>query len=38
MKNRRIIEIRHHGIPFRSNENAILLVTGMLHHYVLLLE
>lgn len=29
--------IEHHGIPFASNENARLLVTGMRYHLILLL-
>jgi hypothetical protein len=32
----RVIAIRHYGHGFRSNENAVLLVTGITHHYVLL--
>ena len=36
MKRPTIIVVRHHGIPFEPNKNAILLVTGRLHHYVLL--
>ena len=31
-----IIQIRHHGLPFVNNANAVLLATGILHHYVLL--
>lgn len=31
-----IIAIRHYGYPFHSNEHAVLLVTGILHHYVLI--
>lgn len=31
-----VVKIRHYGHPFRSNENAVLLVTGIAHHYVLL--
>lgn len=33
-----ILVIRHYGVPFRSNANAVLLVTGSIHHYVLLLR
>jgi len=29
--------IEHYGIPFRSNQNARLLVTGLRYHLVLLL-
>lgn len=32
----RVIAIRHYGHEFRSNEHAVLLVTGLFHHYVLL--
>lgn len=32
-----IVAIRHYGIPFRNSEHAVLLATGMTHHYVLLL-
>lgn len=31
-----IIKIEHYGYPFQSNQHAVLLVTGMTHHYVLL--
>lgn len=31
-----VVKIEHFGYPFRSNENAVLLVTGIFHHYVLL--
>ncbi len=34
---KRVIMIKHNGIPFRSNANARLLATGMFHHIVLLL-
>lgn len=30
-----ILKIRHNGIGFTSNENAILLITTASHHYVL---
>jgi len=33
-----IIKIEHYGYSFRSNHNAVLLVTGIRHHYVLLLK
>lgn len=29
-----LIVFRHFGIPFRDNENAVLLATGILHHVV----
>lgn len=32
----KMIVIRHNGYPFRSNENAVLLATGAIHHIVLL--
>lgn len=32
-----IVQIRHHGVLFRSNQHARLLCTGMFHHYVVLL-
>jgi hypothetical protein len=32
-----IIQVRHYGVPFRDNEHARLLVTGMFHHWVVLL-
>lgn len=32
----KIIVIAHFGHPFRSNENAVLLATGSVHHIVLL--
>lgn len=31
-----IIKIRHSGLPFKNNQHAVLLVTGITHHYVLL--
>jgi hypothetical protein len=31
-----IIQIRHYGIAFESNENALLLVSGLYHHIVLI--
>jgi len=31
-----IIKIRHNGMKFISNQDAVLLVTGIFHHYVLL--
>lgn len=31
-----VIAIRHYGHAFHSNEHAVLLVTGIAHHYVLL--
>ena len=34
--NGQIIAIRHYGIPFRDSAHAVLLATGMTHHYVLL--
>lgn len=33
-----IVKIEHFGYPFINNENAILLVTGATHHYVLLFK
>jgi hypothetical protein len=32
----KILKIRHYGYSFVDNENAVLLVTGITHHYVLL--
>ena len=32
----KIIKIVHNGLPFTSNAIAVLLVTGAIHHYVLL--
>lgn len=34
----KIVAIRHYGYSFVSNENAVLLVTGITHHYVLLMH
>jgi hypothetical protein len=31
-----IIKIRHYGAAFFGNKYAVLLVSGTLHHYVLL--
>lgn len=31
-----VIVIKHNGYPFRNNENAVLLATGITHHIVLL--
>lgn len=31
-----IVAIRHYGHPFISNEHAVLVATGILHHIVLL--
>lgn len=31
-----IILIRHYGIPFKNNANAVLLATGAVHHILLL--
>jgi hypothetical protein len=36
MKGVNIIKICHNGYGFNSNENALLLVTGAFHHYILL--
>jgi hypothetical protein len=36
MKDLNIIKVRHNGYGFNSNENALLLVTSALHHYILL--
>jgi len=33
-----IIKIRHYGASFKNNENAKLVVTGLYHHYVLILH
>ena len=33
-----VIVIKHNGYPFRNNENAVLLATGITHHIVLLLK
>lgn len=30
-----VLFIRHYGAPFVSNENAVLIATGMFHHIVL---
>lgn len=30
-----VLYIRHYGIPFISNEHAVLIATGMFHHIVL---
>jgi len=35
-KNMKIIVIRHYGIPFRNNANAVLIATGLFHHIILL--
>jgi hypothetical protein len=32
----KIIKIAHNGHPFQSNEFAMLIATGMFHHYVLI--
>ena len=32
----RIIVIAHNGYPFRNNEHAVLIATGITHHIVLL--
>ena len=32
----RIIVIVHNGYPFRNNEHAVLIATGITHHIVLL--
>jgi hypothetical protein len=32
----KIVSIRHYGYSFVSNENAVLLVTGITHHIVLM--
>lgn len=32
----KIVAIRHNGIPFVSNKNARLILTGIMHHYILL--
>ncbi len=31
----RIIVIAHNGYPFRNNEHAVLIATGITHHIVL---
>lgn len=33
----RIITIKHNNLPFESNEWALLLATGVIHHIILLL-
>jgi hypothetical protein len=33
-----VIVVKHNGYPFRNNENAVLLATGITHHIVLLLK
>jgi len=32
----KIMLIRHYGFPFQSNENAVLLASGCIHHLILL--
>jgi hypothetical protein len=32
-----IIQVRHYGVPFEDSACARLLVTGMFHHWILLL-
>ena len=32
----KIVFIRHYGYSFSDNENAVLLVTGVIHHIVLM--
>jgi hypothetical protein len=34
----KLIYFKHNGYPFRNNQNAILLVSGVTHHLVLLLD
>lgn len=29
-----IVKIRHYGLPFLPSEHAVLLVTGIYHHYI----
>lgn len=36
-KNHQIVRIEHFGCAFINNENARLLVTGIHHHWILLL-
>jgi hypothetical protein len=31
-----LIKIRHYGLPFINSDCARLVLTGLLHHYVLL--
>jgi len=31
----KVLVIRHFGVPFFSNANAVLVATGVLHHIVL---
>jgi hypothetical protein len=33
-----ILAIRHYGLPFRNSAHAMLLYSGPIHHYVLLLR
>ena len=33
---KKLLKIRHYGLPFFDSEDAVLMVTGCLHHYVLL--
>lgn len=32
-----IVKLRHYGLPFLSNEHAVLLVIGVYHYYVLII-
>ena len=32
----KIVSIRHNGLGFQNNENAVLLFTGVTHHVVML--
>lgn len=33
-----VIVMKHNGYPFKSNENAVLLATGITHHIIVLLK
>lgn len=32
--NATIVKFRHYGLPFLPSEHAVLIVTGIYHHYV----
>jgi hypothetical protein len=31
-----VVVIRHYGLPFTSDENALLVATGMFHHIIII--
>jgi hypothetical protein len=36
-KQYQIVQVSHHGVPFEDSPCARLLVTGMFHHWIVLL-